>query len=260
MKFLMCGDIVGRSGREVAEKYVKTYREEVDFVVANVDNAAHGFGVVPKIANHFFEIGVDVLTGGNHLVDQKEIFPMLSSDKRLLKPANTSDKLPGRGVGEYSLRDGRKIVVVHLLGQKDMSMIGDNPFVYMEKFFLKYQLGVNVSAIIVDFHAEVSSEKLAMGHFLDGKVSVVFGTHIHIPTADYRILENGTAYQTDLGMCGDYNSVLGFQKSVSIERFLKGFGTGRLTPATGEGTFSGLLVEVDDKTGLALSVKHILQK
>ena len=226
----------------------------------NVDNAAHGFGIIPKVANHFFEIGADVLTGGNHLVDQKEIFPMLSSDKRLLKPANTSDKLAGRGVGEYSLRDGRKIVVVHLLGQKGMSMIGDNPFVYMEKFFLKYQLGVNVSAIIVDFHAEVSSEKLAMGHFLDGKVSVVFGTHIHIPTADYRILENGTAYQTDLGMCGDYNSVLGFQKSVSIERFLKGFGTGRLTPATGEGTFSGLLVEVDDKTGLALSVCHILQK
>ena len=260
MKFLMCGDVVGRSGREVAKKYIKQYRKEVDFIVVDVDNAAHGFGITPSIANSFFEMGVDVLTGGNHLVDQKEIFPMLSTDKRLLKPANTSDKLPGRGIGEYNLKDGRKVVVVHLLGQKDMQMIGDNPFVYMEKFFLKYKLGVNVSAIIVDFHAEVSSEKLAMGHFLDGKVSVIFGTHIHIPTADYRILENGTAYQTDLGMCGDYNSVLGFQKSGSIERFLKGFGTGRLVPATGEGTFSGLSVEVADKTGLALSVKHILQK
>ncbi len=260
MKFLMVGDVVGRSGRDVTKKYIEKYRKEVDFIVVNVDNAAHGFGVTPNIANSFFESGADVLTGGNHLVDQKEIFSMLSSDKRLLKPANTSDKLPGRGIGEYTLYNGHKIVVVHLLGQKDMQMIGDNPFVFMEKFFLKYQLGVNVSAIIVDFHAEVSSEKLAMGHFLDGKVSVVFGTHIHIPTADYRILEHGTAYQTDLGMCGDYNSVLGFQKSVSIERFLKGFGSGRLIPANGEGTFSGLLAEVDDTTGLATSVKYIFQK
>lgn len=258
MKFFMCGDVVGRSGRDVTEKYIKLYRDKVDFIVVNVDNAAHGFGIVPKIANYFFEIGANVLTGGNHLVDQKEIFPMLASDCRILKPANTSDKLPGKGVGEYTLSNGKKIVVVHLLGQKDMSMMGDNPFVFMEKFLLKYKLGKNVSAIIVDFHAEVSSEKLAMGHFLDGKVSVVFGTHTHIPTADYRILENGTAYQTDLGMCGDYNSVLGFKKECSIERFLKGFGTGRLTPSQGVGMLSGLLVETDDNTGLALKIEYIL--
>ncbi len=260
MKFFMCGDVVGRTGRDVTKKYIKLYRDKVDFIVVDVDNAAHGFGVVPNIARDFFEIGADVLTGGNHLVDQKEIFPMLSSDNRILKPANTSDKLPGKGVGEYTLLNGKKIVVVHLLGQKDMPMIGENPFTYMEKLFFKYKLGKNVSAIIVDFHAEVSSEKLAMGHFLDGKVSVVFGTHTHVPTADYRILEHGTAYQTDLGMCGDYNSVLGFKKEVSIERFCKGYGTGRLTPAQGEGMVSGLLVEVDDKTGLALSIEHVFQK
>lgn len=260
MKILLCGDVVGRSGREVAEKYIKLYRKEVDLIIVDVDNAAHGFGIVPNIANHFFEIGADVLTGGNHLVDQKEIFPMLSSEKRLLKPANTSDKIPGRGVCEITLHDGRKVVVIHLLGQKNMPMIGENPFTYMEKILTKYQLGINVSAIAVDYHAEVSSEKVALGQFLDGKVSVVIGTHTHVPTADYRILSNGTAYQTDLGMCGDYDSVLGMQKNICIDRFVKGYAAGHLTPSLGEGTFSGLLVTLDDKSGLAADVKYILQK
>ena len=257
MRILLAGDIVGRSGREVAEKYIKIYRDQVDFIVINVDNAAHGFGVTPEIAAHFWEIGVDVLTGGNHLFDQKEIYPVLSAEKRLLKPENTSDKIPGKGICESTLRNGKKIVVIHLIGQKNMPMIGENPFIYMEKVLMRYQLGVNVSAIIVDFHAEVSSEKSAMGHFLDGKVSIVVGTHTHIPTADYRILKNGTAYQTDLGMCGDYDSVIGMQKNSCIDRFLKGYSTGRLVPAQGVGTFSGLLVDLDDKTGLATKVEYL---
>lgn len=257
MKILLIGDVVGRSGREVTEKYIKIYRNKVDFIVVDVDNAAHGFGITPEIAKHFFEIGADVLTGGNHLFDQKEIFPMLSSEKRLLKPENTSDKIPGRGICETVLHDGRKIVVIHLLGQKNMPMIGENPFICMEKILMKYQLGINTNVIIVDFHAEVSSEKVALGHFLDGKVSIVVGTHTHVPTADYRILKNGTAYQTDLGMSGDYDSIIGMQKNIGIDKFLKGYSTGRLTPANGKGTFSGLLVSLNDKTGLANEVEYI---
>lgn len=260
MKVLLGGDVVGRSGREVSEKYINAYRGKVDFVVLNVDNAAHGFGITPEIATHFFKIGVDVLTGGNHLFDQKEIFPILSSERRLLKPENTSAKIPGKGVCESILRDGRKVIVVHLLGQKDMPMIGENPFNCMEKILLKYQLGVNASAIIVDFHAEASSEKVALGHFLDGRVSIVVGTHTHVPTADYRILKKGTAYQTDLGLCGDYDSVIGMQKNICVERFVKGCSTGRLIPSMGEGTFSGLLVDLEDKTGLANKVEYIQGK
>lgn len=256
MKILMCGDVMGRSGREVTEKYIKQYRKDVDFIVVDVDNAAHGFGVTPAIADHFFGIGADVLTGGNHLIDQKEIFSILPTEKRLLKPANTSDKFPGHGVFEKSLPDGRKIVVIHLLGQRDMPMIGENPFTYMDKLLKKYILGGNCAAILVDYHAEVSAEKVALGHFLDGRVSVVVGTHTHVPTADYRILKNGTVYQTDLGMCGNYDSVIGMQKEICIERFVCGY-SARLVPAEGPATFSGLLAEIDDKTGLGISVQYI---
>lgn len=225
--------------------------------MVNVDNAAHGFGITPTMVREILSWGADALTGGNHLTDQKEIFPILTSEKRLLKPANTSDKIPGLGVFETQLPNGKKIVVVHLLGQKNMPMIGENPFTYMAELLKKYKLGVNAAAIIVDFHAEVTSEKVALGHFLDGKVSAVVGTHTHVPTADWRILEHGTAYQTDLGMIGDYDSVIGMKKDVCVERFVSGYINGHLTPAMGKGTFYGLFVELDDKTGLAVNLDFI---
>ncbi|MBE6447426.1 MAG: YmdB family metallophosphoesterase [Alphaproteobacteria bacterium] len=257
MKILLCGDVSGRSGREVLQQNIKKYRSLVDFIVVNVDNAAHGFGITPTMVRDILSWGADALTGGNHLTDQKEIFPILTSEKRLIKPANTSDKIPGSGILETQLFDGRKVVVIHLLGQKNMPMIGDNPFIYMREILNKYKLGVNASAIIVDFHAEVSSEKVALGHFLDGKVSAVVGTHTHIPTADWRILEHGTAYQTDLGMIGDYDSVIGMKKDVCVERFISGYASGHLTPAMGKGTFFGLLVELNDKTGLAINMNFV---
>lgn len=257
MRILLCGDIVGRSGREALEQNLKKYRESVDFVLVNVDNAAHGFGITPPIVSQLLSWKIDVLTGGNHITNQKEIFPILNTENRLLKPANTSDRIPGRGICETILPNGKKIITVHLLGQKNMPMIGENPFTYMSKILQKYKLSINASAIIVDFHAEVSSEKMALGQFLDGKVSVVVGTHTHVPTADGRILANGTAYQTDLGMIGDYDSVIGMQKEACIARFVNGYASEHLAPAMGKATFFGLFIDIDDKTGLALDINFV---
>ncbi len=256
MRILLCGDVVGRPGRIVLEKYLKENRKNFDFVIVNVDNVAHGFGITPTMVSQFLSWGIDVMTGGNHITDQKEIFPILSTEKRLLKPANTSEKIPGKGIYETTLND-KKIVVIHLLGQKNMPMIGENPFTFMSGILQKYQLGVNASIIIVDFHAEVSSEKVALGHFLDGKVSAVVGTHTHVPTADYRILAKGTAFQTDLGMIGDYDSVIGMKKEICVDRFVGGFATGRLIPADGNGTFFGLCLDIDEKTGLPIDLNFI---
>ena len=259
MNILICGDVECRSGRESVEKYLPVLRKELslDFIVLDVDNAANGFGITPEMANHFFEIGADVLTGGNHLFDQREILPYLDREKRLLRPLNMSSQVPGKGMIETTARNGKKALVVHLLGQKDMPMIGNDPFDCMNQILSKYKLGQNIDAIIVDFHAEVTSEKNAFGNFLDGRVSAVVGTHTHIPTADERILTNGTAFQTDLGMCGDYDSVIGMKKDTAVTRYEKCFQKVKLTSATGEATFCGLFVKTDDKTGLAIEVKFI---
>ena len=257
MRILLCGDIVGQPGRDVLEKYISIYRNDVDLIVANVDNVAHGFGITPTFASRLFDMGVDVLTGGNHITDKKEIFPMLVSDNRILKPENTSDKIPGNGFTCVTAKNGQSVLVIHLLGQKDMPFPGDNPFRCADRILKNYQLGQNVAAIVVDFHAETTSEKKAMGFFLDGRVSVVVGTHTHIPTSDYYILEHGTAYQTDLGMIGDYNSVIGMQKEICVERFVSGFSFSRLMPTQGPGTFFATLVTVDEKTGLAIDIQQI---
>lgn len=259
MKILMYGDVVARSGRDATLAHIvkMKQREEIDVVVVNVDNAAHGFGITEEMADEFFAAGADVLTGGNHLFDQKTATTLLAKEKRLLRPANMSGTIPGSGILEITTRAGEKALIVHLLGQKNMPLIGENPFNYMNNILAKYKLGQNVNAIIVDFHAEVSSEKNAFGHFVDGRVSVVVGTHTHIPTADERILEAGTAFQTDLGMCGDYNSVIGMQKQTIIEKFVKGFCNTRFAPTSGNATVSSLLIETNDKTGLAISVRAI---
>jgi metallophosphoesterase (TIGR00282 family) len=254
----MFGDISGRSGREAVIRHLPALKKKLSagFIVLNVDNAAHGFGVTPDMACEFFEAGADVLTGGNHLFDQKDVIGFLDREKRLLRPANMPSSAPGNGTVEITTADGKKILVVHLIGQPGMPIAGDNPFCHMDRLLSKYRLGENVTAVIVDFHAEMTSEKNALGHYLDGRVSAVIGTHTHIPTADERILERGTAFQTDVGMCGDYNSVIGMHRS-AVERFVKGYGCGRLFPAAGAATLCGALIDVDDGSGRALSIVRV---
>jgi metallophosphoesterase (TIGR00282 family) len=258
MMFLICGDVVGRSGREAVFQNLSDIKKKlmIDFVIINVDNAAHGFGITSEIAQQFLACGADVLTTGNHLFDQKEALDLLEQEKRVLRPANMVDMVPGSGLLEVIMPDGQKILVIHLIGQVNMPIIGENPFYYMKKLLLKYQIGGNIQAIIVDFHAETTSEKNALGCYLDGSVSAVVGTHTHIPTADERVLECGTAYQTDIGMCGDYNSIIGMQKSIA-EKFVNGYSYKKMSPASGEATICGTVIDVDNKTGLAKSICSI---
>lgn len=257
MKLLFCGDVVGRAGRDAVVKHLPKLRAEwkLDFVVVDGDNAAGGFGITPAVCKDFFEAGADVVTGGDHIWDQKEIIPYLASEKRLLRPQNFPDKAPGTGHGLFTAKNGKKVLVVHLLGQVFHKEHTNCPFATVDKMLEGMTLGANVSAIIVDMHAEATSEKMAMGQYLNGRVSMVVGSHTHVPTADARVLTKGTGYQTDAGMCGDYNSVIGFDKEAPLERFLTKISKNRLEPAAGEGILCGLLVETDDATGLAISAQ-----
>ncbi|MDR1561327.1 MAG: TIGR00282 family metallophosphoesterase [Holosporaceae bacterium] len=259
MRILICGDVIGRNGRDTINKYIPDLKKRlsIDFILLNVDNAAGGFGITSEIANSFFKLGADVLTGGNHIFDQSGVAAFLESEKRMLRPHNMPTNVPGRGVSETITDSGKKVIVIHLLGQRNMPLIGNDPFECSNNLLSKYKLGENADAIVVDFHAEITSEKNALGHFLDGRVSVVFGTHTHIPTSDDRILEHGTAFQTDVGMCGDFDSVIGMKKEIVVEKFSKIQTKVKFTGATGEATLCGLLVDTDDKTGLANSVKPI---
>lgn len=257
MRLLICGDVEARSGRESVIKFVPELREKllIDFVIINVDNAAGGFGITANIADQFFNAGADILTGGNHVFDQKGISAFLETENRLLRPFNLTSSTPGSGVSASKTTKGKTVVVIHLIGQRFMPMIGNDPFESCSQLMSRYILGKNADAIVVDFHAEFTSEKNALGHFLDGKVSAVVGTHTHIPTSDERILEKGTAFQTDLGMCGDYDSVIGAKKANIVEKFTKIHSKVRIQPASGEATFCALMVDIDDKTGLASAVK-----
>jgi metallophosphoesterase (TIGR00282 family) len=259
MKLLFCGDVVGRSGRDAVIKLVPKLRAErgLDFVVVNGDNAAGGFGINPAICKEFFAAGADVITGGDHIWDQKDIIPMLASEKRLLRPHNFPAKNPGKGVETYHLNSGKKVMVIHLLGQVFHKEHTSCPFAMADDLLAGVKMGANVDAIIVDFHAEATSEKCAMGQYLDGRVSLVVGSHTHIPTADARVLKKGTGYQTDAGMCGDYDSVIGFDVAAPIERFLTKVGKTKLEAAQGAGTLAGIIVETDDKSGLAKNVEAI---
>ncbi|MGD9638965.1 MAG: TIGR00282 family metallophosphoesterase [Alphaproteobacteria bacterium] len=259
MKILFCGDVVGRSGRDVIMGNMPYLKKKLslDFVVVNGENAAHGFGITAKFCEEFFKIGVDVITLGNHTWDQKEIISYINTQPKLIRPLNYPEGLEGKGYGVFETSSGKKVLVVQVMGRLFLDPI-DCPFKTIEKIFEKYPLGRNgISAVIVDFHAEATSEKVAFGHFCDGRASLVVGTHTHIPTADLHILSKGTAYMTDVGMCGDYDSVIGMQKEEPINRFVKGVKLGKLVPATEEGTFCGVYVETDDKTGLATRVKPI---
>ncbi len=259
IRLLFCGDVVGRSGREAVVKHVPVLRREhaVDFTVVNGDNAARGFGITPEICKEFFAAGVDVVTGGDHIWDQKEAYPYLTREARLLRPHNFPEKNPGKGFGIYPLPDGRTIAVLHLLGQVFHKEYLDCPFACAEKLLSTVRLGGNVAAIFLDMHAEASSEKNAITHFLDGKVSAVIGSHTHVPTADARIFPKGTAYMTDAGMCGDYHSVIGFEPDAPLQIFTTKVRKTRMQPAAGEGTLCAALVVVNGMTGLARSITPI---
>jgi len=257
MKALCLGDVVGRTGREALKKYLPRIQHKIDFLLVNGENAAAGFGITPKICKEFYDLGIHVITTGNHIWRQKEILSHINQDPYLIRPANYPEDAPGRGVSEVLLPNQKKVIVINIMGQTFMPPL-NCPFETITKILKYYSLASpSISAIIVDMHAEATSEKMGMGHYLDGKVSLVFGTHTHTPTSDHRILSKGTAYQTDLGMCGDYDSVIGMNKDIAVRRFLHKTGMERYEPAQGEGTMCGCLVEIDDITGLAKTIEAV---
>lgn len=254
MRLLICGDIVGRHAREAVAAEVPRLRRDLalDFVIVNGENAAHGFGITETICAELYAAGVDVITTGNHIWDRREIMAYIDRDPRLLRPINFPPGTPGNGFGLYDAAPGRRVLVVNAMARLFMDAI-DDPFAALERLLAAHELG-SVAAIVVDFHGEASSEKTAMGHFCDGRVSAVVGTHTHIPSADHRILVGGTAYATDLGMCGDYDSVIGMQKEIAIARFVTKLPGERLEVAAGAPTICGVVVETDDATGLARGI------
>lgn len=257
MRIALFGDIVGRSGRKAIIDELPRLRRRfaLDFVVVNVENAAGGFGVTAEIVEAVLAAGADVLTTGNHAFDQRDEIDVFRTEQRLLRPLNFPKANPGRGAGVYPTKDGRSVMVLHAQGQVEMHPC-DDPFSAIDASLGPATLGRDVDAVIVDFHAEATSEKQAMGHYLDGRVSVVVGTHTHTPTADDRILAGGTAYITDLGMCGDYDSVIGMEKSEPLNRFLTKMPSQRFQPAAGEATLCGVIVETD-AGGRAISIETL---
>jgi len=258
MKILCIGDVVGKSGRAAVIDNVPRLRDALglDFVLVNGENAAHGFGITESICAAFFASGVDAITTGNHVWDQREIMNVIGGEPRLLRPLNYPEGTPGGGFGLYDAPGGRKVAVIHPMGRLFMDPL-DDPFAAVDKVLTANPLMGGCDAVIVDVHAEATSEKMAMGHFCDGRASVVVGSHSHVPTADAQILPGGTAYQTDMGMCGDYDSVIGMKKQAALDRFTSKLPSGRLEPAEGAATLCGVLVETDDGSGLAKSVRPL---
>ena len=259
MQLLFIGDIVGKSGRQVLTEKLDYLVDEhrPDLVVVNCENAAAGFGVTPKIVDEFFALGCDVLTSGNHIWDRKEIFQCIDDEPRLIRPANFPDATPGLGCYIATAKNGSKVAVINMMGQVFMATILSCPFKTMDT--LLEQLRGQVDCIFVDFHAEASSEKQALAHYLDGKVAAVVGTHTHVPTADERILPQGTAYISDVGMTGCYDSVIGMKPGPSLKRFLTKLPQ-RLEVADGAAELRGVLVEIDEKTGISTNILRIKTK
>lgn len=258
MRILFLGDVVGRSGRDAVEARLPELRRvlSVDLAVVNAENASHGFGLAPAMADSLFAAGCDVLTLGNHAWDRRELIGHIGQAPRIVRPLNFPPGTPGAGSVLVSLADGRRALVINAMGRLFMDAL-DDPFRAVAELLSKHRLGVTVAAIVLDFHAEATSEKVAIAHHLDGRVSLVVGTHTHTPTADHRILAGGTAFQADAGMCGDYDSVIGMGKEAAIAKFVRKMPGERLQPADGEATLCGLLVETDDRTGLARSVQPL---
>ncbi|REC58890.1 YmdB family metallophosphoesterase [Rhodosalinus sediminis] len=259
MRMLFLGDVVGRAGRAAVVERLPKLRAEwrLDFVVVNGENASHGMGLTGDHAKLLLEAGADVLTLGDHAFDQKDMLSYIEREPRILRPLNYARGAPGRGHGVFEATQGRRVLVAQALGRVFMNKPYDDPFSEIDRVLRAHPRGGMVQASLVDMHCEATSEKMGMGHFCDGRASLVVGTHTHVPTADAQILPGGTAMLSDAGMCGDYNSVIGMEKDEPLRRFVTGMPKGRFTPAGGEATLSGVYVETDDRTGAATRVAPV---
>ncbi|MEM8789778.1 MAG: TIGR00282 family metallophosphoesterase [Pseudomonadota bacterium] len=259
MRILFLGDVVGRSGRAALVEGIAALRADLkaDFVIVNAENASAGMGLSASHAAALLGAGIDCLTLGDHAFDQRDMLAFIQNEPRVLRPVNYAKTAPGRGHRVFTAAGGQKVLVMPVLGQVYMRRAFDDPFSAADQVLKTAPLGGAVQAAVVEIHAEATSEKMAMGHWCDGRASLVVGTHTHVPTADTQILGGGTAYMSDAGMCGDYDSVIGMEKAEPLTRFITGMSKGRFTPAMGAATLSGVLVETDRRTGLAKTVTPV---
>ncbi len=253
---MFLGDVVGRSGRDAVHAQLPVLREQFqpDLVVVNGENAAHGFGITEEIFMGLRDVGADVVTLGNHAFDQREALVFIAREERLVRPVNWVKGCPGNGSAMVITKKDQRVLVINAMGRVMIEPQLDDPFTAIDREIEACKLGRDCDAILIDFHAEATSEKMAMGHFVDGRASLVVGTHTHVPTADHQILPGGTGYMSDAGMCGDYDSVIGMDKAEPLQRFLRKLPTERFKPAEGPATVCGVVVETDDATGLALRI------
>jgi len=258
MRILFFGDIVGRSGREGLLHHLRDLKERLkpDVIIANAENIASGSGITIKLAEELFSAGVACVTSGNHVWGQRELLTSIDREIRILRPLNYPDPTPGRGYYLHTLLDGRKLLIVNVMARLFMEPVLDDPFAAMERLLAGQKLNDQVQ-VFVDFHGEATSEKMAFAHVFDGRVSAVIGSHTHVPTADHQIFSGGTAYLSDAGMCGDYDSVVGMKKDVAIWRFTRKTPMERKSPAEGPATVCGAFIVTDDKSRKALSINPI---
>lgn len=259
MRILFLGDVVGRAGREAIVEVLPRLRDDwkLDFVIVNGENATSGMGLSGDHAKLLLDAGADCVTLGDHAFDQRDMLKFIESEPRIIRPLNFARNAPGKGGNIFEARGGRKVHVMQALGQTFMKRPFSDPFSALEAEMKKAPMGGMVQATIVDFHAEATSEKMAMGHWCNGRASLVVGTHTHVPTADAMILSKGTGYLTDAGMCGDYNSVIGMDMIEPMTRFVTGMPKARFSPATGQATLSGVMITTDDKTGTTTAIDMV---
>lgn len=259
MRLIFLGDVVGKSGRDAVQRELPPLRERLkpDLVVVNGENAAHGFGITEAIFQGLLAAGADVVTLGNHAFDQREALVFIERSPSLLRPINWPGGCPGRGVGLFTTAKGQRVLVMNVMGRLMIEPMLDDPFPHVARELELCPMGVECDAVLIDMHAETTSEKMAMGHFCDGKASMVVGTHTHVPTADHHIMTGGTAYVSDAGMCGDYDSIIGMDKAEPLQRFLRKLPVERLKPAEGPATVCGIVVDTDDASGLATAVEPL---
>ncbi len=259
MRILFLGDIVGRAGRNAIIQNLEKLRKSwsVDFVVANGENATQGRGITPAHADLLLRHGIDCMTLGDHAFDQRQLIGAIDKRANIVRPLNLARRCAGRGCALVKGRQGKKVLVIAALGQLFMKQPYDSATLHLDRILSRYPLGRAADAIVIDFHCEATSEKMMAAAYCDGRVSLVAGTHTHVPTYDARILDNGTAFLTDAGMCGDYNSVIGMQFDEPMRRFGSGFVSGKLVPAMKEATLSGVMVDTDNNTGLASRIEQV---